>query len=67
MNRPNDPAPLSPNDFVRGRARPWCLPAAFAVVVAGLALQGCNTTEGFGEDVENLGDAIEDSAADAKD
>lgn len=28
---------------------------------------GCNTTAGFGEDVESVGDAIEDTANDAKD
>ena len=43
--------------------------AALAIVAVHLAvvLTACNTTEGFGQDVENLGDAIEDSARDAKD
>jgi predicted small secreted protein len=30
-----------------------------------LALSGCNTTQGFGEDVEAAGEAIEDTANDA--
>jgi predicted small secreted protein len=28
----------------------------------GLALAGCNTIEGAGEDVESVGDAVEDCA-----
>ncbi len=35
--------------------------------LAALLLTGCNTTEGFGEDVEALGDSIDDAAEDAKD
>lgn len=34
---------------------------------ASAMLAACNTTEGFGEDVEATGDAIEDTAADASD
>lgn len=39
----------------------------FAVLVLSLALvslftSGCQTTQGFGEDVENLGDNIQDAA-----
>lgn len=30
-------------------------------------LNGCNTTEGVGEDIEAAGDAISDTARDAKD
>lgn len=30
-------------------------------------LSGCNTTQGFGEDVEAAGDAIEDAAEEAED
>ena len=38
--------------------------AAFA---AGLmTIAGCNTVEGFGEDVEAAGDAIEDEAGDRR-
>ena len=39
---------------------------AWAVVALGLplAIAGCNTTEGFGKDVEATGDAIEDAASD---
>lgn len=31
-----------------------------------LAMTGCNTTEGVGEDVEATGDALKDAARDAK-
>ena len=31
-------------------------------VGAGLALAGCNTIGGFGEDVESVGDTVEDCA-----
>lgn len=30
-----------------------------------LSIAACNTTEGFGEDVESAGDAIENTAEDA--
>lgn len=36
--------------------------ASIAAMVLGLA--ACNTVEGFGEDVESAGDAIEDEADD---
>ncbi len=38
----------------------------FAVLIAAyvLVLSGCNTLEGFGEDVEAAGDAIDDKASD---
>ena len=32
-----------------------------------MAAAGCNTTKGFGQDVEATGDAIEDTADDAMD
>lgn len=32
-----------------------------------IALTGCNTVEGAGEDIEATGDAISDTANDAKD
>lgn len=38
-----------------------------ALAMAGFsvaALSGCNTVEGAGEDIENTGDAIQDSADD---
>ena len=35
--------------------------------LAALAAAGCNTTEGFGQDVEATGEAIEDAAEDATD
>jgi predicted small secreted protein len=40
---------------------------ALLLVVACLALAGCNTTAGAGRDIEATGDAIEDAAEDAKD
>lgn len=33
---------------------------------AGFALSGCNTTRGFGQDVEATGDAIEEAAEDTE-
>jgi predicted small secreted protein len=40
------------------------LPVVGAVMLTGsfFAISGCNTVEGVGRDVENLGDAIEDKA-----
>jgi len=39
-----------------------------AVLFSGSAiLTGCNTTEGAGRDIESAGDAIKDTARDAKD
>ncbi|MDX2146389.1 MAG: entericidin A/B family lipoprotein [Planctomycetota bacterium] len=32
-----------------------------------IALSGCNTTEGFGRDIESAGAGLEDAADDAKD
>jgi entericidin A len=32
-------------------------------VVVGLAVAGCNTSKGFGKDVEKLGDKIQDKAS----
>jgi predicted small secreted protein len=43
--------------------------AHFALVLTGFALSalaGCNTTEGFGRDVQGAGGAIEDTARDTK-
>ncbi|WP_371225504.1 entericidin A/B family lipoprotein [Roseovarius sp. 2305UL8-3] len=37
----------------------------FAALTALMALVACETTEGFGRDVENLGDSIEEAAEDA--
>jgi predicted small secreted protein len=34
--------------------------------VQALALTACNTTQGFGKDVEKTGEAIQDGAKDAK-
>lgn len=38
-----------------------------ALFLLALATSACNTTRGFGEDVEATGEAIEDSAEDAED
>lgn len=47
------------------------LPAFLVMLLAGMwcvtALPGCNTVEGVGEDVEEAGDAIEDTAEDVDD
>jgi predicted small secreted protein len=37
------------------------------LMLVALAAAGCNTTKGFGQDVEATGDAIEDTADDAMD
>jgi predicted small secreted protein len=49
------------------RALKWlvtiCPIAALMVAVgAGLSLSGCNTVEGAGEDIQDLGSGIEDAA-----
>ena len=38
----------------------------FMLSAAGAALDGCNTTEGFGKDVKSTGRAIEDEARENK-
>lgn len=35
----------------------------FMLLLGGGLLTGCNTMEGFGQDVENAGEAIEDEAS----
>ncbi len=41
------------------------LPYAIAVAIAAMfALSACNTTAGFGQDVENTGEYIEEKAED---
>lgn len=47
--------------FVRGSLS---LAVLFAM---GLGAVGCNTAEGAGEDIEDAGDAIKDTARDVKD
>ena len=45
-------------------------PLVLALVAAGAlasALQGCNTTEGVGRDIEAAGEALSDTAEDASD
>lgn len=36
-----------------------------SLLLMALGLAGCNTTRGFGQDVEAVGDTIEDSAEEA--
>ena len=36
------------------------------VLVAGVLLQGCNTTEGIGKDMSAAGDAVSGAAQDSK-
>jgi predicted small secreted protein len=38
-----------------------------ALILVGFATSACNTTRGFGQDVEATGDTIEDTADDAMD
>jgi predicted small secreted protein len=38
-----------------------------ALILMAFAASACNTTRGFGQDVEATGDAIEDTADDAMD
>lgn len=45
----------------------WKAWAAFLLTIAVLALAGCNTTAGFGHDVKNTGQYIENKANDAED
>ena len=42
--------------------------AAFTLILSvfGLAMAGCNTVEGAGEDIESAGEAIDESAEDAR-
>lgn len=40
------------------------LPALLLATCSALALGACNTVEGAGEDIENTGEAIQDSADD---
>jgi len=47
----------------------WNLMRAMFVcagLLSPLALAACNTTEGFGRDVQSTGEAIEDTAEDAE-
>ncbi|MEJ2256659.1 MAG: entericidin A/B family lipoprotein [Woeseiaceae bacterium] len=41
--------------------------AVLLTALLGFGLGGCNTTQGFGEDVEAAGEAIEDTAEEAED
>lgn len=38
-----------------------------ALFLVGVATSACNTTRGFGQDVEATGEAIEETAEDARD
>lgn len=38
-----------------------------SLLLTSLFLTGCNTVEGVGRDIEDLGDGIEDTADDARD
>lgn len=41
--------------------------AALALVLMGVSVSACNTTEGFGKDMQSAGEAVEDTAEDASD
>lgn len=49
------------------RTRITILSMLLALFGASALMAACNTTEGFGKDVEAAGDAIADTADDAKD
>ncbi len=59
---------MKTDDPLLSGARTRVVRAALAAVAACAlyALSACNTTEGAGKDIENLGDNIEDAARDAK-
>jgi predicted small secreted protein len=42
------------------------LVALLVLAGGGIALSACNTTEGFGEDLESAGEAINEEAEDAQ-
>jgi entericidin B len=46
--------------------RAMSLLAIFALALAAAGLSACNTVEGAGKDIEATGDAIKDTARDAK-
>lgn len=51
----------------RVMVRSLVLAGAIGLGLSGaVALSGCNTTKGMGEDIESLGDSISDEADDAK-
>jgi predicted small secreted protein len=50
--------------FVTKRMGLWL--SVVAVLLTSGTLSGCNTIEGAGEDIEDLGDAIEDEAEDQR-
>lgn len=39
--------------------------AALALVLMGGSVSACNTTEGFGKDMQSAGEAVEETAEDA--
>lgn len=47
--------------------QPWNLAALLLIAGAALIAAGCNTTKGVGQDMQSVGEAIEDAADDAKD
>jgi predicted small secreted protein len=47
--------------------KPWTLLFGIRLLgSAGATLSGCNTSEGFGKDVESVGEDIQDEAQEAK-
>jgi predicted small secreted protein len=40
--------------------------AALALVLMGMGVSGCNTTEGFGQDMQSAGEELEEEADEAK-
>jgi predicted small secreted protein len=47
--------------------KPWALLLGILLLGSvGATLSGCNTSEGFGKDVESVGEDIQDEAQEAK-
>jgi predicted small secreted protein len=57
---------LDHSSRTRGARAPWLIGLLAAALLAPLT-SGCNTVEGAGEDVQAAGDAVSDTAEDAKD
>tara|TARA_R110002073_G_C9267734_1_gene563993 strand:+ start:235 stop:423 length:189 start_codon:yes stop_codon:yes gene_type:complete len=56
------PANINLESYGDQYMKTWQSIFAALVFVMTAAVSGCNTTQGFGQDVEEAGDAIEDAA-----
>ena len=56
------------SEMMKSNLKPfWMTLCAAAVTASCVGLSACNTVEGVGRDVESAGDAVADTANDAKD